>query len=468
MKQLSKRRNRGVILTLKGWNRLQSARATAESNENFNHCFTVEELGARMVLALHTVSKIMGRTEVVDKGSLQKAFSAFGLELTISDYTQPTQEFSEVEVRRANPQHDWGEAPDVSIFYNRSNELLQLRCWILERRDRLVALLGIGGIGKSTLAVKLGLQVQAEFDVAVWRSLQNAPSVEELLANILQFLLWSLRKEVPIPDSFDGKLSKLMECLSSNRCLIILDNVETILSSGGQTGLWRQGYEGYGQLIKTIAEVPHTSCVILTSTEKPREIALLEGDATKVKSMQLKGLHYTEGRQIFAQKGKFIGTEQQWQKLIEHYGGNPLALKMVAAATQEVFNGRISEILECIEQGASIFDDIGNLLERQFNRLSAAEQEVMYWLAMNQEPTSLASLASGIITSRKSQLLQTVKSLLQRSLIEKSGEQFFLQPIVMEYATQRLIEQVCQEHWESPNLFQKAPQKQLQLELKGA
>jgi NB-ARC domain len=438
MSKQKKRRNRGVILTLKGWDRLQTARATVELNENAAHCLTLEELGDRMVLALHTVSKIMGRKEVVDRGSLQKAFSAFGLELVKSDYRQPT-EFEDLEVRScSSQQRDWGEAPDVSIFYNRSTELLQLRQWMLEERCRLVALLGIGGIGKSTLAVKLAQQVQAEFDVVMWRSLQNAPLVENQLASILQFLLWSQRKEAVIPDSFDGKLSLIIEFLSSNRCLLILDNVETILSSGGQTGLWRQGYEQYGQLIKAIAQVPHNSCVILTSTEKPREIALLEGEATKVKSLQVKGLHAAEARLLFEQKGQFTGTEQQWQKLIEYYGGNPLALKMVAAATQEVFNGKISEALQWIKQGTFIFDDIYNLLERQFNRLSAEEQELMYWLAIKRDPISLNSIALNISILGRRQLLPTIKSLLQRSLIEKNAEQFFLQPVVMEYVTHRL------------------------------
>lgn len=439
MKQHTKRRHRGVILTLKGWDKLQTAICTTELNENGGNSFTLEELGDRMKLALHTVSKIMGRTDIVDRGSLQKAFSAFGLELVQSDYKQPSEEFENVEVRSCtNQQRDWGQAPDVSIFYNRSTELLQLRQWTLEERCRLVALLGIGGIGKTALAIKLGLQVQSEFDVVVWRSLYSSPPVEDILTNILQFAALSVRKEVLIPDSFDGKLSKLIECLTLNRCLIILDNAETILSSGGQTGLCRPGYERYAQLIKTIAEVPHNSCIILTSTEKPREIGLLEGEATKVKSLQVKGLHAAEGRLLFEQKGQFTGTEQQWQKLIEYYGGNPLALKMVAAATQEVFNGRISEVLECIKQGAFIFDDIHNLLERQFNRLSAAEQELMYWLAIKREPISLTSRALDISILGRRQLLSTIKSLLQRSLIEKNDEQFFLQPVVMEYVTQRL------------------------------
>gem|GEM_PF-5873512 len=44
---------------------------------------------------------------------------------------------------------------------------------------------GIGGIGKSTLAVKLALQIHTEFEIVVWRSLRNAPPLDELLESIL-------------------------------------------------------------------------------------------------------------------------------------------------------------------------------------------------------------------------------------------------------------------------------------------
>ena len=283
MKQPSRRR-RGVILTLKGWDKFQASIVQAEFDDNAGDSFSLEELSDRTRLALHTISKILTRLEPIDRSSLQFAFAAFGLELSQSDYTRPSSTLEELETRQANPQYDWAEAPDVSVFFGRSEELLQLRHWILEERCRLVGLLGIGGIGKSTLAVKLGLQIQSEFEVVVWRSLLNAPPVEEQITNILQFLLWALRKEMVIPESFDGKLSKLIECLQSNRCLLILDNVETILS-GDQVGQCRPGYEGYGQLLKRVVEVPHISCVLFTSREKPREIVPLEGDRTGVRSL---------------------------------------------------------------------------------------------------------------------------------------------------------------------------------------
>ena len=65
----------------------------------------------------------------------------------------------------------WGNAIDTSTFCGRSKELLRLKQWMLKGECRLILLLGIGGIGKSTLVAKLVQQIQSEFEVVVWRSL---------------------------------------------------------------------------------------------------------------------------------------------------------------------------------------------------------------------------------------------------------------------------------------------------------
>jgi transcriptional regulator with XRE-family HTH domain len=80
---------------------------------------------------------------------------------------------------------DWGEAPESSVFYGRTGELATLTQWIVNDRCRLVTLLGIGGIGKTALAVKLGESLQQEFEYFIWRSLRYAPPVDELLAELI-------------------------------------------------------------------------------------------------------------------------------------------------------------------------------------------------------------------------------------------------------------------------------------------
>ena len=452
MKKATNKRNRGVILTCQGWKNLQSAIQKDTLGKNL----TLEELCDRTFLSINTVSKIQGRLEPVDKRSLHSMFDCFNVELSECDYTRPLPKLNSLKVRD-NPKHDWGEAPHSSVFYGRSKELRQLEYWVLQEQCRLITILGIGGIGKSSLTVRLGLDIEDEFDLVIWRSLLPAPSVEDKLTSILQSLLYALRKEIVIPRNFDDKLSKLMECLISHRCLLILDNAETILSSNSEIGQYRQGYEGYGQLFKCIGETSHKSCLILTSREKPREIIPLEAEKAKVKSMQLRGLSNSEGRELFEQR-EFNGTEREWQMLIEHYAGNPLALKIVAAKSQEIFDGEIVRILDYIERGELIFKDICYLFQTQFQRLSMVEENVIYWLAINREPISLAQLTADVaIFVPKRYLPQAITSLLQRSLIEKNGGFFFIQPVVTEYAIQLLIERFFQEllaqNFESLSLF---------------
>src|SRR5438309_6492008 len=54
---------------------------------------------------------------------------------------------SAAEREAVERREDWGEAPDVLGFVGRGEELTTLRAWVLEERSRLVAVLGIGGIG---------------------------------------------------------------------------------------------------------------------------------------------------------------------------------------------------------------------------------------------------------------------------------------------------------------------------------
>lgn len=345
----------------------------------------------------------------------------------------------------ANTYQDWGDAIDVSVFYGRPQELSTLKQWIVNERCRLVTLLGMGGSGKTALSVKLALQIQDEFNYLFWRSLRNAPSTQELLGELIQFL--SGGQETELRDTVDGRISQLMSYLRSSRCLVILDNAESILRSGDRTGSYREGYASYGQVIRCVADIPHQSCLVLTSREKPKGLAAKEGGNLPVRSFQLTGLPTIEAQKIFQHIGAFSGSQAEWEALIAHYGGNPLALKMIAPAIQSFFEGDVSQFLAALKQGTLVFDDIRNLLEQQINRLTELEKEVMYWLAVNREPVSLAQLQQNLLVKvSPSELIEVLASLLRRSLIEKaaptlidkSAEGFTLQPVVMEYITQQL------------------------------
>ncbi|MBF2006981.1 MAG: NACHT domain-containing protein [Chlorogloeopsis fritschii C42_A2020_084] len=333
---------------------------------------------------------------------------------------------------------DWGDAPDVSTFYGRNQELTTLEQWIVQDRCRLVTLQGMGGIGKTALAAKLAELVQDKFEGLIWRSLHNAPFLEETLPTLLQSL--SSEPSDHLPSSCDRRILLLLEWLRASRCLLVLDGAESILQSGERTGCYREGYEGYSQLFLCIGKSNHQSCLLLTTREKPEGLAAEEGETLPVRCLQLKGMQFEAAREILRAKGTFCGTGEEWRALIDYYGGNPLALKIVAAGIQELFDGNLSEFLEYLRQGILVFDELWNLLDQQFNRLPTLEREIMCWLSRNGKPVGIPQLQEKIFLSGSgANLPEALRTLRQRSLIENTSDGFTLQPMVMEYMTKRIL-----------------------------
>ena len=327
---------------------------------------------------------------------------------------------------------DWGEAVDVSVFSGRCSELATLEQWMVQDRCRLVALLGMGGIGKTTLAVKMAEDLQDQFEYLIWRSLRNAPPVEEFLKELILFV--SDEQEVNLPETVDSLISLLMQYLRQHCCLLILDNAESILRSGERAGRYRSGYEGYGQLLRRVGDERHQSCLVLTSREKPIGLSAKEGETLPVRTLQLTGLGHKEAHGILIAKG-LVSPEEEYIKLVEHYSGNPLALKIATTTIQSLFGGDVSRFLE---QGTVVFGDIWNILDQQFNRLSALEKQVMFCLATNPQWVTLPQLLEAIVpTVSYRELLESLESLQQRSLIERNSASFTQQTVVMEYMTQR-------------------------------
>ncbi|MEM7760440.1 MAG: NB-ARC domain-containing protein, partial [Cyanobacteria bacterium P01_A01_bin.40] len=370
------------------------------------------------------LSKALG--EKVSKTNFRQALERY------SSHHQAKQTPTNPSFHTSSSRQDWGEAPDVSFFLGRTVELQTLTQWSLEDNCRLVALLGIGGIGKTALGVKLAQQIQEQFDCVIWRSLRNAPPLEELLTQILPLI--SEQQETR------PELKYLLDYLRAAKCLLILDNLEAILQPQ-QPGQFRAGYDDYGQLLRLVGETTHQSCLMITSREKPQVIASREGIELPVRSFSLSGLQ-SEADALLTAEG-LLGSISERKTLIDAYGGNPLALKIAATSIQDLFDGNISTFLA---QEIVLFNGVRQLLDRQFARLSALEQTLMYWLGINREWTTVEELREDLIPPvPKNRLLEGLEALCWRSLIEKQGGSYTQQPVVMEYVCDRLIEQIVDE-----------------------
>ena len=340
------------------------------------------------------------------------------------------------------PRIDWGEAFDVTTFYGRKTELARLQNWVLKDRCRLIALLGIGGIGKSTLAITLMHQVAEQFDVAVFRSLRDAPSCDDLVADLLQVISPIPLAKLPI--SLERRITLLIEQLRTRRCFIVLDNLETLLQEGTHDDYYRTGYEGYRGLIQRIGESIHQSCLLLTSREKPIEMGPMEGSRALVHSHYLIGLDEEAASQLLQEKD-LIGDVEERSKLIRACSGNPLVLKLVAETIRELFGNEIALFLaekELLTRG------VRALLIQHYERLTPLQHAIFTWLALAREPLSLEDLhASLVMPVTHTQLRESLHDLRRRSLLEYGHSQstFTLQSVVMEFVTNTLIEHLVAE-----------------------
>lgn len=336
---------------------------------------------------------------------------------------QPNQQTSHPK-QPATPHQDLDEMPELGEFYNRTTELETLTNWILQQHCRLIALTGIAGIGKTTLAVKLVHQIKDNFDYVIWRSLETSPTFAEFEADLVQFFSQSRsqnsleNRQKPLP---------LIKYLQKYRCLVVLDDIHHLFSSGELAGKYKPGYEEYGCFFKQIEKLSHQSCFLLIGWEQPIKLAQVKCKKTSLPILQLTGLDIASVREIL--KNYDLTEIENWEKLINLYQGNPSWLKSVATQIQEIEENLI-ELLP--DDTILLPEDLKDTLQETSDRLSQPEKQTLSLLATKNQPISLAQLLETTQTS-PSDLLNTLQSLCRRSLIEKQENLYSVPPVLREY-----------------------------------
>lgn len=461
MPQSEQRYRKTAILTPQGLQKLEAAKSIQAPWNSHSKACTLENLSERTGLSTHTLSKIHTGKAGVDQRSLVRYFSAFDLTLESEDYTCPVRlSSSQSESATTAIQHcraeafqptasivSWGLAPDLPQFYGRTTELATLKHWILVDRCRLITLLGLPGVGKTYLATRLTEQLQSEFKVVIWRSLQplgrsHSPiPFDDFLDDLISHLIPD--HDPLTSESTTAKVQQLITHLDQTRCLVILDAVESvwqnpIVPEVATHPLAKQQSsiaEAYRYFIKHVGLTRHQSCMLLTSRVEPQPFQLMLGNAPGIRMQLLRGLSIADIQQMFAARGNFRATPTDWERFVDYYDGNPQMLGMLSRTIQSLFQGNIVDFLR---QDTLTFGLIREVFEHPLSRLSDTEKEVLKTLATYDTPRSFSEMRSHLFpTLSTTDLLEAIHTLKLWSLIDMDINRFALPPFLRDYIHKR-------------------------------
>ncbi|MGI2904851.1 NB-ARC domain-containing protein [Tolypothrix sp. VBCCA 56010] len=354
--------------------------------------------------------------------------------------------------------------PNVSNFFGRAAELDELEQFVLTDKCRLVSLVGMTGIGKTTLAIKFKEKIKNNFKYIIWKNLRLTSSFHVLIDDLVKF--FSIHSQAQhSSENINNRIKYLINYFQQNKCLLVLDDVTEIIHDNDGHKVYRKGWEEFGKFIEQIIQNSHQSCLLLTSHKHLLELNNHKIDNRYYRTVLVNGLKVEDVKDAFSPDIYCDATEFEenyWTGLVDYYGGNPVALNIVYRIILDRYNGEISRFFESyieyrerhsIKQIHVYKDDeydiilqdlpegIHNLLGYQFDELDESKKQILYLLAIENEPINHKDI-------RDSYNLEYL------TLINKESSGFNLVPMVRDYVINRLINTIIDEIVkQKPQLF---------------
>ncbi|KAM3099154.1 AAA-like domain-containing protein [Phormidesmis sp. 146-35] len=177
------KRKRGIILSSKGWQRLQTAEQRSVSQSNFGKPYTLQELSDRTGLSPNTLARVRSRKVAVDQQTLENYFRAFDLTLGAEDY-------ADSDSLGGNRQQVLlsGQLPLDSNFYVERPPIETLAYDTILQPGALLRIKAPRQMGKTSLVARVLSQARDQRFATAISSLQLADST--VFTDLKRFLQW--------------------------------------------------------------------------------------------------------------------------------------------------------------------------------------------------------------------------------------------------------------------------------------
>lgn len=287
---------------------------------------------------------------------------------------------------------------------------------------RLLVLTGLGGVGKTRLALELARQ-QAEQLVqgAYFVSLAAVESLEQIpstIAETLEFTFFGPR----------DPQTQLLDYLKSKEMLLVLDNFDHLL-------------EEAGLLTEMLEQAPKLR-LLVTSRQRLDLPGAWNYELQGLPAPHPDDLGSSEAIALFVHAARrshpgFVATPADLPtiaELCQAVGGMPLALELAAAWVRELSCG---EILEEIQSNLGLLGGVRAVFEHTWNLLSPEQQRLLAGLSIF--AGGFGRRAVQQVTGASHYLLL---SLLGRSLLQKeSNGRYRMHSLLQQYTQQKLAQQ---------------------------
>jgi tetratricopeptide (TPR) repeat protein len=306
---------------------------------------------------------------------------------------------------------------------------------------QLVEIIGVGGYGKSALATRVFEQAVG-FQKKFWVSFR--PLFSEEFPAFPVFGRWFGRKfgYRPDPNWTDEQLAtEALNRLTQNRCLLVLDNLETLLDPTGQ---WRD--VGYRNFLLRWFGTGGGGVLLMTSRERPH---LPPNTLNQTRWYPIGGLPIEAGIALLTDQ-QVQGSQAELREYVALADGHPLLLNLTVGFLKNAAGDR-PQISVLKRAEFKLFEMVGLhrndpetsiklILDASLQRLEQELRIVLFEICLFPMPFSQKLLkVARDSTATEDQLRQLAKRSLLLEIYQSEDWTFQFQPLIRNYLQQQLL-----------------------------